>query len=286
MLYDSPMALDSPLVDSKEVGLAVGLLLGESLFKMRDLHYGYWLSDQDVSLQELGKAQENYSQFLLSHVPADTRTVLDVGSGAGQMARRLLEKGLMVDCVSPTPYLTQRVSGLLGNRVKIFPCRLEDLVTDKRYDLVLFSESFQYVDPAKGLEQAAEFLAPSKHVIISDFFSRTSDTAGPLGGGHNIDRFQQVLRSSPFEVVADMDITQQTAPTIEVFGQLLTRTALPIRDLVAAFIRHRHPWLSKWLAWKFKNRINKINGKYFSGELNGSNFLKYKTYRFFLLKRK
>ena len=94
-------------LDSKEVGLAVGLLLGEELVGMRDLHYGYWTESLSPTLQNLPKAQAQYSEFLLSNIPGGTQSILDIGSGTGNLASRLLEKGYSVDCVSPNTFLTR-----------------------------------------------------------------------------------------------------------------------------------------------------------------------------------
>lgn len=273
----------SQLVDSKEVGLAAGLLLGKKLFDFSELHYGLWNEDLEIKISNFAVAQERYSEFLLSQIPANVRTILDVGSGAGELAARLIARGYQVDCVSPSPFLTERVKASLQGKVEIFPVKFEDLQTSKKYDLVLFSESFQYVPVDLSLKKATESLNSDGYVIVSDFFKREKGHEGPLGGGHPIQEFLKTVEGLPMKTLVDKDITRETAPTMQMFGDILNEVATPLKDLVCGLVQHRHPTFSKFLGWKFKKRFQKINTKYFSGELSGENFAKYKTYRFFLL---
>ena len=277
---------NTTVVDSKEVGLAVGLILGEQLLGMRDLHYGLWTDGMDVSLANFSRAQQNYSEFLLSRIPPGTRRILDVGSGAGKLARELLSVGYQVDCVSPSTYLTGRLKDSLRERCHIYPVKFEALDTTQNYDLVLFSESFQYVNPEIALAKVCELLSPGGHLIISDFFRRNVPGISPLGGGHLIDEFRALLPRFPLRIVQETDLTAETAPTMEMFGSVLNDTARPLRDLVVGFVQHRHPILSKFLAWKLRKRFVKINDKYFSKKLSGASFSQFKTYRFYLLQRK
>lgn len=280
------LATDTKLVDSKEVGLAVGLLIGENLLGMKDLHYGLWEPDQPLTVQNLPIAQDNYSKFILSQIPSGAKRILDVGSGAGKLASFLIENGFQVDCVSPSSFLTTRLNQIIMSQGTVYPVKFEELKTEKKYDLVLFSESFQYVDPSVSLAKAHQLLSPSGQVIISDFFKKTTPSDGPLGGGHRYEEFLKLLQTQPFETLKNLDITEATAPTMELFNRLLASTALPIKNLVVDFIAHRHPHLAKFLAWKFKARFEKLNKKYFSNELGGETFKAFKTYRFFILKPK
>jgi hypothetical protein len=66
----------------------------------------------------------------------------------------------------------------------------------------------------------------------------------------------------------------------------LNEVISPVKDLVCDFVSYRHPYLSKFVAWKLKKRFKKINDKYFSGQLSGENFSRYKTYRFQLYQLK
>ena len=99
-------------------------------------------------------------------------TVLDVGCGSGKFAEMMLNAGYQVDCVSPSPNLTKHVRERLGKRSEIFECRFEELSTNKRYDLIVCSESFQYLLLEKAMEQTFTLLNNRGHLLICDFFQR------------------------------------------------------------------------------------------------------------------
>lgn len=270
------------ITDSKEVGLAIAQILGSELFGFEDLHYGYWTPDLPISLKNFARAQENYSDEILESIPTGVRRVLDVGAGSGMQAERLLKKGYQVDCVSPSAYLAKKIQERLGSQVHVYPLPIEQCTFTTHYDLVLFSESFQYVNMKSALAVAVKSLSPGGYILISDFFRRASGPEGPLGGGHLWSEFQTILADFPLSCLRDRDITNETAPTMGMFGELLDFTARPVKDLICHFIEHRHPSLYKFLAWKFRERFHKIQGKYFSGQLSTENFCRYKTYHLML----
>ena len=48
--------------------------------------------------------------------------------------------------------------------------------------------------------------------------------------------------------------------------------------------RSNHPWLAKFLSWKYARKIRKIERKYVGGERNGASFTLHKVYRLLLLR--
>jgi SAM-dependent methyltransferase len=129
---------------SREVGLEIGSICGRYFLKLEDLHYGYWSNGLAVDITNLHIAQANYTKFLISHIPDGVKTILDVGFGTGGITKKLLELGYQVDCVSPSVFFVEQGRKLLGEDIKIFECQYEEVETEKRYDLILFAESFQY----------------------------------------------------------------------------------------------------------------------------------------------
>jgi SAM-dependent methyltransferase len=125
-----PLVKNAESLPSREFGLAIGLILGRFFVKMEDLHYGYWTDDLPIEMSNLEKAQAQYSDFLMSHIPEGMKSILDVGCGAGNTARKLLDRGYQVDCVSPNSILTSVAQEALGSRTTFFKCRFEDLQTD------------------------------------------------------------------------------------------------------------------------------------------------------------
>ena len=121
-------------VDTREVGLEIGLILGNHFFKTEYLHFGFWKDNGENDILGLPQAQEEYADFIISHIPDSIKTILDVGCGSGKFALKLIQMGYEVDCVSPSPVLTQHARSLLEDRSQIFECIYEELNTEKRYD--------------------------------------------------------------------------------------------------------------------------------------------------------
>src|SRR5919106_1812942 len=199
----------APALKSPEFGLALGYVVGRHFFGMQDLHYGYWPDGLPVEVQHLATAQAAYTDFLTSHVPDGVKTILDVGCGAGNTARKLVDRGYRVDCVSPNPFLTQAARQTLGDRwgrggATVFEGKFEDLATDRRYDLLLFSESFLFIKPDRALPQAERLLVPGGYLLMTDIFKAPADGTSPIGGGHPTPAFRGSTAPPRFEQLVDV----------------------------------------------------------------------------------
>ena len=272
-------------LDVKEVGLAMGLIISKHFLDSESLHYGYWDDGMEVSLSNLPAAQDGLTRFIVDHVPAGARTVLDVGCGSGALARSLVDRGFEVDCVSPSPLLTRRVRELLGPDARIFEHRFEDVVTDRRYDVVLFSESFQYVDMETAVEQAARFANEGGALLICDFFKTDVRGKSPIGGGHRLSKFRKRMETAPFELAEDIDITAQTAPNMLLVNEVLSEVGVPMWKLVHEFADNRYPRTARLLRWWLKKKIEKTERRYFQGAITPEVFARMKTYRLLLFRR-
>ncbi|OGS03635.1 MAG: hypothetical protein A2204_03430 [Elusimicrobia bacterium RIFOXYA1_FULL_47_7] len=272
-------------IDSKEVGLASAIIFGKYFFKTNDLHYGYWPDGLKVDISNITIAQENHSGLILSAIPPEVKSVLDVGCGAGSLASRLIAKGYSVDCVSPSSILTNEAKKLVDNKCEFFESTYEQVETDKKYDIVIFSESFQYIHLANAMQQTVKFLKPGGYMLICDFFKTDAVGESALGGGHDLKEFYSTVVKYPFQLQKDTDITKQTAPNLALIDDMLKQVGHPIWNMLFDFIHSRHPFLYGILLWKFKKKIAKINKKYFSGERNADNFARFKSYRLMLYKK-
>ena len=274
-------------VDSREVGLVAGLNILHFFLGSRDLHYGFWQDDLEVCIQNLPEAQKRYSDFLIGHIPDGVRRILDVGCGAGGVATELLARGYEVEGVSPSPLLSEAAQEQAGQGFKIHQGRFEDVRFDAsdKFDLVMFSESFQYITLNRVLEDAKQRLNPGGHILISDFFKTNEPGKSVIGGGHPIDKFRAELDKSGLEVLVDEDITRETAPNLDLVNQMGRELMLPTFKLIGYAFDSNHPWLAKLVRWKYQRKIDKIHRKYMSGERNGDNFARYKVYRLLLLRQ-
>ena len=207
------------------------------------------------------------------------------GSRRRRCARRLLDNGFKVDCVSPSSYLSDAIHEKVGNEAEIFRCKYEDLNTDKTYDQIQFSESFQYVPVEHALEQTFNMLNPGGHLLICDFFTLPAEGDVPIGGGHRYPFFKAAMAQTDFEQIVDIDITEDTAKTMTIMEDFIEKVAQPIGQISGNYMGSHYPKLMKLFRWKFRERYEKINRVYFSGHLNAESFIKYKTYRLMVFKK-
>ena len=270
---------------SREVGLKIGWICGEYFLKLKHLHYGYWTDGLQVDISNLRAAQEEYVKFLLSHIPKGVKTVLDVGCGAGQVAQRLLCEGYAVDCVSPSDFLTEQTRKSVGDKSEIFECKYEELDTQKHYDLILFVESFQYIDLPTALANTSRFLNAGGHMLICDIFKKSGEGKGRQSGGHDLDKLSKLVETSTFSLVEDVDITEQTAPNIDLLNDALEKVGKPVVESIADFLSERYPTVFKLLSWKYQDELDKVSKKYSGGSRTGEQFRQFKSYRLLLYRK-
>lgn len=269
----------------QHVGLVAGYLAGKHFIGTKDLHYGYWEDGVEPNMANMPTAQSAYSQFLLKHIPWTSRKVLDVGCGAGNLAHKLVERGHSVDCVSPCHFLNTQARELVGDKARFYECRYEDFESPVLYDTIVFSESFQYVDMAAALSRAAWQLAAGSRVVICDFFRKDGVGSSPIRGGYRLKEFWDVTRRYPFQVLKDIDITDQVAPTFTVIDRAFHEVVQPIWNEAREAFFKTHPFIAKWAAWWFRNRIDRFESKYFARARNAESFREFKTYRLIVLER-
>ncbi len=246
-----------PAITSRDLGLEFAAICGKHFLGLEHLHYGYWPEGLPVNINNLRTAQENYTSFLLSQIPAGVRTILDVGCGSGYTSKRLADMGYKVSCVSPSPVLSAKVRELMGDACKIYECKFEDLQTEDKYDLVLFSESFQYIKVRMSLAKTLEILNPGGYLLVCDVFRKDveQDQKG-VGGGHLLSRFYSQASTSSFEQVKDIDITNQTMPNMDLMDDTMKNVVRPIIDSTINFLGGRYPLIEQGhsMAVQKKNR--------------------------------
>jgi MPBQ/MSBQ methyltransferase len=210
-------------IDTRAVGLDVGLAFIRWLTGAENLHYGLW-TGLEVTAANLKAAQEAYTVKLFGYLPPGPLRILDIGGGAGETAKKLIALGHEVQIVVPSPFLAARCR-VNAPGATLHECLFEDFAGQGPFDLCLFSESFQYIPFAASLPKCAGLLAPGGQVLIADCFrteayqGRAAEGPQP-GGGHRLAAFRQALEGSAFRVAAEEDITDAVAPSIDLEQQL------------------------------------------------------------------
>ena len=284
-------------VSSRELGLVAT----EKLLGAEDLHYGYWDDRLELKPENIRKAQEHYTEFLLSYLPGPTTasqptTVLDIGCGTGATLLKLLKLGYAADGLCPSKPLCERVrqkQALVPDRPsELFDCRFEDLADEKnrgRYDVALFSESFQYIPMPDAFDKLARVVRPGGTVVICDFFrTRNDGDGGPgdgsFGGGHHLKDFYPQVEASPFEIEIDEDITDRIGPNLDLLNDILMNRLAPVLEMSGQYLQGRNPFIYRTVHWFARKRLRKIQYKYFSGFRSRETFERYKTYRLIRLR--
>ena len=271
--------------NSKVIGLDAGLLIGKFFMDTEELHYGYWPNDKTATAQNFSEAQERHSQLIIDNIPKGVKKILDVGSGSGSLAKKIVGLGYQVDCVIPSEFLADKVQQKLDGSSKIHINKFEDLDISNNYDLILFSESFQYVHLIKSIDKILSILDKNGYLLICDFFHKHVSGIRTMRGGHRLDLFENEIEKTDLVKKADIDITLETAPTWDFLNQFLNEVAIPISDMSHSYMKYKYPKLIRFMKWKYRNRLEKIRKVWLSNELTGENFAKFKSYRLFLFKK-
>jgi SAM-dependent methyltransferase len=278
----------------------LGLILAQQLLGVEDLHYGLWDGDLDLSLGNLAIAQQRYSDLLLDtsagllvHLPQPR--ILDVGCGTGHLAAQMLSRGWEVTAVSPSRALAdlarQRLAAFPADQVRLLEERFEELKSHRvgKFDLVLFSESFQYIPLPALFNKLPELLLPGSCVLVSDFFKTSAHGDGQagdrsFGGGHDLAAFYDCLSRSPFELLRDDDITARVSPTIELLDDWLVNRLAPAAGTLDGYLLDNYPWLTRLFKRLLRHRLARLRYKYLAGNRSRAVFEKYKSYRLLVLR--
>ena len=211
------------------------------------LHYGLWLPGETPSMPTLRQAQERYVDKLVALLPPAPASVLDIGGGTGAMAGRLHSLGYEVEMLTPSSVQVGIAREELGDTVKVHLTRLEEFATDRKFDVCLFSESFQYMPMAVSLPKAKAMLKPGGRVVVADCFRSENYKGGrQIGGGHRFTNLPPAAAAAGFRIASDEDVTAMAAGTILLDQRVYREVIAPIVAGAGESIRARNA-LAHWL---------------------------------------
>jgi len=249
--------------------------------RSKHLHFGFWEPGEELDMKNLRVAQDRYLRHLLSYIPAGVKTVLDAGCGVGGNAVELKNRGYDVVSLSPDPYQEKVFRENTGGKVQFCLTGFEDFRAERRFDLVLMSESFQYMDLTAGLKKCREVLNGRGWVLISDFFKVDGvDDREVHISGHSLSGFLKELEAEGFKIARQEDVTDRTGPTLNFMISLFNDYAIPSIRMLAYAMETYIPFVYKISRRLFRSPIKKALEK---SLVDDKTFAKCRRYMFYLL---
>ncbi|MEG4277648.1 methyltransferase domain-containing protein [Microcoleus sp. MON1_C1] len=227
------------------------------------LHYGYWetlpVPADELTIARLRLAQQAYTVKLLDAIPKGTHTILDVGCGIGGNAAYLLDRGFAVEGLAPDPFQQQRFLQCTGDRAIFHLTRFEDFKATHFYDLILFSESSQYMSAVDIANGAAKILNQGGYVLLADMLrSDANYKEGMFSNCHVVTELHAALKLAGFTLVKSEDISAHILPTIDLYVDTFRRYGLNTMIYVADLIAITVPPVHKFLRWIFRRWFKKL----------------------------
>jgi MPBQ/MSBQ methyltransferase len=243
-----PLRRESP----RKVKVNTALRLAHQVAGLDFLNYGLWDPDDSLDREGLRAAQDRYAEELCRWVPAGARSILDVGCGVGSLALKLQRRGLEVEGLSPDPYQQEiftRRTGLPFHLV-----RFQEFSADRGYDLILFSESAQYIW-LESLFPAARRIAPEAALLFADYFSVEDRGEAGSASGHQVEKFLAASKAAGYEVERQEDVSERVWPTLELAESWLERYGTPLLEIGADALAQKRPWLLSLARRLFESRL-------------------------------
>ncbi len=274
-------------LDTKALGLEFSLAIAKFVTGKENMHYGVW-DNLDPCLENLGKAQEQYTKLLFKYFPKKKKLkILDIGGGAGEIAKKLISLGHSVTVVVPSDILSKRCLENTNNKAKVHNIKFEDYKPKKNqtFDLCLFSESFQYISAKIALEKAKGLLSKDGQILVADCFrsdlKNSSHNRRP-GGGHPLSEMLKLIKDTDLNIVSKTEITKSVAPSLDIEQKFYNVVGVGI-DKIQQGLVTSHPWKMKLFNILYKTIVNqkkrrRLHDRIYGNIRNSDNFIKFNHY--------
>lgn len=175
------------------------------------LHYGLFESEQT----NLSRAQQYSTQLIFDRLPQPPKCILEVGAGLGTTAYALIQQGYQVKSITPDGQQVALIHNRFDTKINVTKQRFEELeLLPASYDVILFQESAQYIEPLIIFNRAQDLLPKDGDIFIIDEFAlqRSEEINGNL---HLLKDVLQLSARLGFELVEHLDLSSKAAPTLE-----------------------------------------------------------------------
>ena len=280
---------------SRLVGLDIALKVSSFVTGKEHLHYGLW-EKLDVTLENLGKAQEAYTNLLFKYLPKKEPQkkleILDIGGGAGENAKKLIERGHRVTIIVPSKILAEHAKINTNKKAEILITTFEDYIPKyNSFDLCLFAESFQYIPIKTALKKASILLKNNGEILIADCFRSDKKQIGIIrqpGGGASLKSMEKELEMQKFKILVRKEITKLVAPSVELEQKFYNTLGFSINRIVTSLNVNR-PITLKFLKIIYKiffskRRRKRLEKRLFENTRTADSFIKYNHYMIYKLR--
>ena len=278
---------------SQAVGLDIALELASFITGKSNMHYGIW-DNLEINLGNLGAAQEAYTEKVFSYLPKNKiLNILDIGGGAGETAKKLLQLGHNVTIIVPSPILASHSKNNTANKANIKLCTFEEYQSDKNelFDLCLFSESFQYIPLREALRKAKNLLNANGQIIVSDCFRSSVSFKSPYrppGGGHSLQEMYKEIILNKLEILNEEDITKSVSASIDLEQRFYNTLGAVSKRIIQTY-SNQHKFIFRIMKIIYnlllsnKKRM-RLKDRLFKNSRNSEVFELYNNYMIFLLR--
>jgi SAM-dependent methyltransferase len=209
------------------------------------LHYGIFNSSEDTILQ----AQKNSTDMVVSNLPAPPCQILEVGIGLGTTAHKLAHLGYEVIGISPDKHQIV-CANRFGpqQRLKFVATAFEHFLPGgKRFDVILFQESAQYIDSELLLRQSYGLLSDQGTLLIID------EAASRV-----LPKLEAYAVELGFTLAGKTDLTARAAPSLTYLVKLIEKHW----DAIKTRLRVKDAQLENLLSSLRKREAAYQNGSY------------------------
>ena len=235
------------------------------------LHYGYWTPipspTDELTITGLRNAQDAYAKHLLSFLPTDIHTVLDVGCGNGDNAVSMIGKGLQVEGLAPDPAqqdnFLERTKGKAlfhADTFQEFVKAPQKYSSQLTYDLILFSESSQYMSPEMIAEGSAHVVKSGGYVLLADMLRKDPEYKDGMFSNCLVNAdLHREMEKAGFKLVTTDDISAHIVPTLDICVQSFQTFGMSTTKYIANLIAIAVPPIYAILNYFLGNLFKKLS---------------------------
>ena len=254
------------------------------------LHYGFWddpesIDPNELTLDDMVKAQGRYIEHLASFIPEEVKTILDVGAGIGGNSSYLISKRYEVEALSPDEYQETVFKEKYDGQVKFHRSKFENFEPEKKYDLVFQSESACYIEIEPGWKTAQKTVRDGGYLLASDYFLYHNDGSGDwhIKASHDEKNYIKKAEEYGFKLIKEFDQTENTMPTLDGAKALMERFIFPTLEFSSNYLGKNHPFILKVIKKAFGKKVDDKMKQL--SLLDSKDFKKYKRYMIYLFQQ-